>query len=67
MAIITEKNKNEFTIDEVLDYMQENKTRYKETTIRTHIAFKCCKNSLDNHGTTYEDFERVGRGLYKLL
>jgi len=66
-VIIKEKNKNEFSPNEVIKHMKDNRTRYKEGTIKNHIIAKCCINTTSTFGTLYEDFERIDRGLYKLL
>jgi hypothetical protein len=65
--IIEEKGKNEFTSKEVIDILQNQHTHYKDSTIQTHISSKCCMNSPNHHQTVYNDFERIGTGLYKLL
>jgi hypothetical protein len=59
--------KGEFTVKEVIDRMKQNNTVYKESTITTHISSKCCINSPKNHGTIYNDFERIKPGLYRLV
>lgn len=66
-VLISTKKKNEFTIEEVIQLMIKNKTIFKEGTIRTHISSRCCVNSPKNHLVTYNDFERIDHGLYKLL
>jgi len=65
--LISTKGINEFTTSEVLHYMMDNGTQFKESTIRTHITSRLCGNAPDNHGTTYNDFERIGVDKYKLL
>lgn len=66
-VIIKRKGKNEFSIPEVIEYMKQKGTRYKEATIRTHITSRCCKNAPANHGVVYADFLRIRKGVYKLL
>ena len=66
-VIINKKRKNEFSPQEAIAYMKLNGTSYQEKTIRTHITSRCCKNAPQNHQTKYEDLERIGVGLYKLL
>lgn len=63
--IIKAKGKNEFTAAEVIRAMQTKGTKFEASTIRTHISSKLCADAPDNHGKTYNDFERVGHGLYK--
>lgn len=55
-----------FTVSDVLRELKTRGTDLKESTIQTHIRSRMCDNSPDNHGTTYDDLERVGRGLYRL-
>lgn len=65
--IIQGKGINEFSIEEVINYMQQNGTQYKESTIRTHITSRCCKNAPEHHGVVYDDYLRIGHGTYKLI
>jgi len=65
--IIRAKGINEFTISEVIHQMMNNGTQFKESTIRTHITSRLCANAPDNHTITYNDFERIGNGIYKQL
>lgn len=54
-----------FRVLEILTHMQKRGTSYAESTIRTHVTSRMCGNAPDNHGTTYNDLERVGPGEYK--
>ena len=65
--VTTTNGKNEFTISEVWRYMKDNGTQKSQSTIRTHISSRLCANAPDNHGVTYNDFERVRKGVYKRL
>ncbi len=38
---------------------------YAESTIRTMVSSHLCSNAPDHAAVTYDDFERVGRGLYR--
>ncbi len=64
--IVHQTGHNEFTVQDVLEEMQAKGTSYKVTTIRTHITSKMCANAPDHHAVTYDDFERIGPGLYRL-
>lgn len=66
-CIIKSKGENEFSVDEVLNFMKHKDTSFKDSTIRTHITSRCYKNAPDNHGVVYEDYLRIRHGLYKLL
>lgn len=65
--IVKSKGINEFTLDEAVNFMNQNGTKFKESTIRTHITSRCCKNAPDNHRVVYEDYCRIGQGVYRLL
>jgi hypothetical protein len=65
--LIRSKGINEFHMAEVVNYMKENRTEYTESTIKTHIVSKCCKNAPHNHAKHYDDFERMGEGVYRIL
>ena len=56
-----------FTASDVIGELRRRQTRLAESTIRTHITSRMCANAPDNHDTTYADFERVGRGEYRLI
>ena len=65
--IVSVKGCNEFTIAEILTCMRSEGTLYSESTIRTHITSRMCHNVPKHHGTTYDDLERVERGVYRLV
>ena len=65
-ALVKEKGKNEFTLTEAVEAMANNHSVYSENTIRTHISSRCCVNAPKHHETTYDDYERVGRGVYRI-
>ncbi|GGJ05309.1 hypothetical protein GCM10008022_12950 [Paenibacillus hunanensis] len=46
--------------------MLSEKADYNESTIRTHIRSRCCVNANANHAVTYNDYERIGYGMYRL-
>lgn len=55
-----------FTVDDVLNELRSQGSDLAESTIRTHIASRMCGDSPDHHGSTYDDLERVDRGVYRL-
>lgn len=65
--IVEVKGHNEFQIADILQCMKSSGTSYEESTIRTHITSKMCINAPDHHAKVYDDLERVGHGIYKLL
>jgi hypothetical protein len=50
-----------------VDEMRRRGTGYAETTIRTMVTAHMCRNAPDNNAVTYDDLERVDRGLYRLV
>ncbi|MBP1153937.1 MULTISPECIES: hypothetical protein [unclassified Paenibacillus] len=64
--IVKRKGQNEFEVKEVIDYMVSKNPNYNESTIRTHIGSRCCVNANANHAVTYNDYERIGHGVYRL-
>ncbi len=66
LAVLKERGSPEFTMSEVIDLMAAAGSRYSPWTIRTHIASLCRVGAHVHHSTHYDDFERVGRGVYRL-
>jgi hypothetical protein len=53
-----------FAADDVIRWMAG--ATYAESTIRTHVVSRMCREAPDNHGTVYDDLERVERGIYRM-
>ncbi len=64
--IVHQTGRNEFTVQEIINCMQLQGTAYDEQTIRIHVTSKMCANAPKNGGASYDDFEGIGRGLYRL-
>lgn len=60
------KNRNEFTISEILNYLIQQNSPYKESTIRTHMASRMCGNAPNHHAVTYNDLTRIMPSVYSL-
>lgn len=56
----------DFSPAEIISAMRAAGSFYADSTIRTHVASRMCANAPNNHGTTYDDLERVGPGRYRL-
>lgn len=56
-----------FSPTAVVELLQRWGTRYRESTIRTHVVSAMCVNAPDNHAVKYPDLERVSRGRYRLV
>ncbi|HOU57066.1 MAG: hypothetical protein GYA67_02005 [Smithella sp.] len=65
--VIKSRGINEFAVGEVIQYMQKNKTKYKEPTIRSQIVSRCCVNSPKHHDDQYKYFKRIRKNTYKIL
>jgi hypothetical protein len=55
-----------FTLLQILAEMRRAGSRYTESTIRTHVTSRMCADAPAHHGTTYDDFQRIGGGRYRL-
>ncbi len=55
-----------FSLASVVAALRAQGCRYGESTIRTHVTSRMCADAPDHHAKTYDDLERVGRGLYRL-
>jgi hypothetical protein len=65
-SILNRSGGNEFELNDVLVEMNRTGSRYSESTIRTHVTSRMCVNAPDHHASTFDDFERVDRGRYRL-
>jgi hypothetical protein len=65
-TIVANRLLNRFTIPDAIAELNRLGTQYSESTVRTHIASRCCVNAPDNHAVTYEYFERIDHGIYAL-
>ena len=54
-----------FTLMQIVTNLRRAGSRYAESTIRTHVTSRMCADAPDHHGTTYDDFERLGGGRYR--
>jgi len=63
---ITRRGDGTFTAQEVIEELHARDTNLADSTIETHIRSRMCADAPDNHGTTYDDLERVERGRYRL-
>jgi hypothetical protein len=66
-AVCLRAGRDTLTVAEILEEMRRRGTAYSESTIRTHVTSKQCANAPVHHGDHTDDFERVDRGVYRLL
>jgi hypothetical protein len=55
-----------FSPADIVAEMRRRGSRYAESTVRTMVTAHMCADAPDNAGTTYDDFERPSRGVYRL-
>lgn len=58
--------REEFAPVEIIAEMRLAGSRYRDSTIRTHVVSRMCANAPDNHPVVSDDLERVARGMYRL-
>lgn len=66
LATIKRLGQREFSPQQIVDAMRKQRTIHKESTIRTHITSRMCRDAPANHAVVYDDLERVERGIYRL-
>jgi hypothetical protein len=66
-AVVRDKGHNVFTADEIVNRLRDSGSGFAESTIRTHVTSRCCRNALRNYVVTYEDFERIKPGIYRMI
>lgn len=64
--VLARSNSGTFTLAGITEEMRRAGTGYPESTIRTMVSAHMCANAPDNAGTTFDDLERMGRGVYRL-
>ena len=56
----------QFTMGDIVNEMQRKGSQYAESTIRTHVASRMCRNAPANHQSRSDELERLRRGVYRL-
>ena len=54
-----------FPLAEILREVKAGGTRYRDSTIRTHLGSRMCANAPDHHAVVYKDLIRVATGEYR--
>lgn len=65
-AVLQRSGKAVFSVDDLLHEMRGRGSRYAESTVRTMLTSHLCVNAPNHAAVTYGDYERVGRGLYRV-
>jgi len=55
-----------FRLVKIVREVQTATSSYAESTIRTHVTSRMCKQAPDHHWTVYDDLDRVERSVYRL-
>ena len=63
---VKEKGENEFTRAEALAAMRRAGTKYTPGTVSAHISYRCCANIPRYYKPMYDDYEKIGDGLYRI-
>jgi hypothetical protein len=58
-------SRREFELVDVVGETRAHDPQFAESTIRTHITSRMCGDAPDHHATTYDDLERITRGVYR--
>jgi hypothetical protein len=66
-ALCQRAGRDTFTLAEILAEMTARNSTYAESTIRTHVTSRMCRNAPAHHAKTFDDFESLGSGVYRLL
>ena len=57
--------RTDFELADVVAEVLAVSSSHAESTIRTHITSRMCRDAPDHHARTFDDLERVERGLYR--
>ena len=49
----------DFSLEDVVLEVQAHSTSYKESTVRTHISSRMCRQAPAHHAVRYPDLDRV--------
>ena len=70
LAVLTEyvkeKGENEFTRTEAIAAMRRAGSKYKSGSVSAHLSFRCCANVSRYYKPMYDDYEKIGDGLYRI-
>jgi hypothetical protein len=64
--ILRRSGRDSFELSDVMAEMRRRGTSYAESTIRTHVTSRMCADSPDHRASTFDDFQRLDRGRYRL-
>jgi hypothetical protein len=65
-AVLACTRHDNFTPAQAVAEMKRRGIGYAEFTIRTMVTAHMCRNAPDNNAITYDDVERVDKGIYRL-
>ena len=56
-----------FSLSDIVQQVQSQTNAFKESTIRTHVTSRMCREAPANHAVVFADLERVGHGMYRRI
>ena len=56
-----------FKCQTIVDEVLQHTTRFKESTIRTHVVSRMCTNAPMHHASKFDDLELVSHGMYRRI
>jgi|TARA_Y100000031_G_scaffold150305_1_gene189470 hypothetical protein len=66
LRLCNRHDRDVFSLSEIVHETLATSSRYRESTIRTHVTAHMCKQNPHHCGSCYDDLDRVGYGLYEL-
>ena len=66
-AYVIEIGENAFTRQEAIKAMERNGSKYTVGSVSAHLSYRCCANIPRYYKPTYDDYEKLGGGLYKVI
>ena len=70
LAVLTEyvkeKGENEFTRAGALAAMRRAGSKYKSGSVSANLSYRCCANIPRYYKPMYNDYEKIGDGLYRI-
>ena len=70
LAVLTEyvkeKGENEFSRAEAITAMRRAGSKYKSGSVSAHLLYRCCANVPRYYKPMYDDYEKIGDGLYRI-
>lgn len=66
-SLAAHHGRQEFKLEEIVYEVFARGSKLRESTIRTHVTSRMCKDAPDHHAVVYRDLERTRPGWYRLI